>query len=145
MNLRPEERTWAVWCHLTAFVGLLGVPFGHIIGPMVTWQMKKEESAFVDSNGKEALNFQISLTLYAIAAATALLVFIFTSVGVAASRAGEPVPPGTWLPLLLGGYIGPVLALLLFPAIGVIGTVVGAAKAASGKFYRYPLTIRFLR
>lgn len=145
MNLRPEERTWAVWCHLTAFVGLLGVPFGHIIGPMVTWQMKKEESAFVDSNGKEALNFQISLTLYALAAALALLAFIFTSVGVAASRAGESVPPGTWLPLLLGGYIGPVLALLLFPLLGMICTIVAAVKAYDGQLHRYPLTIRFLR
>jgi uncharacterized Tic20 family protein len=145
MNLRPDEKTWAMWCHLTAFVGLVGVPLGHIIGPMVVWQMKKDDSAFVDASGKESLNFHISLTLYTFVAIVVLLVFFFTSIYLTAGAAGEHVAPGTWLPLLLGGFLGPLLGLLIFPLLGVIFTVVGAIKAANGELYHYPFAIRFLR
>lgn len=51
-------------CHLLALTAMIGVPVGNILGPLVIWLMKKDESAFVDYHGKESLNFQISMIIY---------------------------------------------------------------------------------
>ncbi|OXS14101.1 orotate phosphoribosyltransferase [Zobellella denitrificans] len=58
----PDERNWAMFCHLSVFAGLL-FPFGNVIAPLVLWLLKRRESAFVDFHGKEVLNFQITLLL----------------------------------------------------------------------------------
>ena len=55
-----EARMWAMWCHLSAIVGYLGVPFGNIIGPFVVWMIKRDTDPFVDDHGKESLKFEIS-------------------------------------------------------------------------------------
>lgn len=57
-----EVRQWAMFCHFAAFLGLV-FPFGNLLGPLIVWQIKKELDPFVDEQGKEALNFQISVTL----------------------------------------------------------------------------------
>lgn len=69
-------------CHLSAlpfFYTLLG----GIIAPLVVWSIKKDEFAFVDVHGKEAINFQLTMLIYwGIAIALACLTF-GASVGVA--------------------------------------------------------------
>ena len=58
-----EARRWAMLCHYAAFLGFV-VPFiGNVIGPLVVWQFKREDDPFIDSQGKEALNFQLTVTL----------------------------------------------------------------------------------
>ena len=113
-QLKPTQdaRMWAMFCHLVGLVGFV-IPFGNIIGPLVIWILKKDEFPYVDEQGKEALNFQISMTIYIIA--SALLVLI--AVGI----------------LLL-------IALGLF---GLIMIVIAAVKANSGEKFHYPLAIRF--
>ena len=56
-------------CHLSAFAGFTGIPFGTILGLLVIWLLKREESPFIDTHGKEALNFQISVIIYGIISA----------------------------------------------------------------------------
>ena len=58
-----NERQWAMFCHLAALSGYL-IPFGNIIGPLIVWQMKKQEYPLVDEHGKASLNFQISGLIY---------------------------------------------------------------------------------
>lgn len=109
-----SERTWGMLCHLSAF-GLFVFPaFGNLIGPLIIWLVKKDESTFVDDQGKEVLNFQISATIY-------LFVTGFLSF------------------LLIG--IPFLVALGIFWFVIVI---VAAVQANEGKPYRYPLTIRFI-
>jgi uncharacterized Tic20 family protein len=109
-----EARTWALFCHLGALAGYI-IPFGHIIAPLIIWLIKKDESPLVDDQGKESLNFQISMTIYAI---IALL-----------------------LTLILIGYIL-FVALMIFDLVMVI---VAAVRANSGEKYRYPLCIRLIK
>ncbi|MDZ7291403.1 MAG: DUF4870 domain-containing protein [candidate division KSB1 bacterium] len=108
-----DERTWAMFCHLSALAGFI-IPFGNIIGPLVIWSIKKDEFPLVNDQGKEALNFQISMTIYIIAS----LVLILLLIGI---------------PLLIGvGFFG------------LIVTIIAAVKANEGIKYRYPLNIRFV-
>lgn len=58
----PEVRQWAMFCHLSAFLGVW-FPFGHLLGPLIVWQLKRETDPYIDAQGKEALNFQITVAL----------------------------------------------------------------------------------
>ena len=64
-------------CHLTALLGIIGIPFGNIVGPLIIWLLKKNVYPFVNEQGKESLNFQISMTIYALAAALLILIKIW--------------------------------------------------------------------
>ena len=108
-----DANMWAMFCHLSALVGFV-IPLGNIIGPLVIWILKKDEYPLVNENGKEALNFQISMTIYIIAS----IILIIVVIGI---------------PLLI--------ALGLFELIAI---VIAAIKANDGITFRYPLTIRFI-
>ena len=108
-----DERMWAMFCHLSALIGFI-IPFGNVIAPLVLWTLKKEEYPLVNDQGKEALNFQISMTIYVIAS----IILIFVVIG--------------------------IILLILLGIFSLIVIIIAAIKANEGEKYRYPLTIRFL-
>lgn len=63
-----DARTWGMACHLAGLAMFVPIGFGQIIGPLVVWLVKRDEHPFVDEQGKEALNFQISMTIYMLVA-----------------------------------------------------------------------------
>src|SRR5687767_592209 len=77
-NAMSDERTWSLMAHLSALAGLLGVPLGHVLGPLVVWLVKKDQSAVVAAHAKEALNFQITVTI----AGLVCIPLIFVCVGI---------------------------------------------------------------
>jgi uncharacterized Tic20 family protein len=125
LGMRSSTREWEVLCHLSSIAGLLGIPFGNILGPLIIWLWKRHESLGVDAHGKESLNFHISWTLYAFIAGTVTAGLMFVIVGF------------LMLPFLLLG-----LAVGWFAMIILV--IMASIKAGNGELYRYPLTIRFL-
>ena len=65
-EVSKDARMWAMFCHLAGLVGYLIPLIGNIVAPLIIWQIKKDELPFVDEQGKEAVNFQISMSLYAL-------------------------------------------------------------------------------
>lgn len=121
-----STRGWEVMCHLSSLVGMLGVPFGNILAPLVVWLIKRDESLGVDAHGKESLNFNISWTIYWLVAGAIVGLLCIVIIGLAL------------LPLLIvGGIIGWIAMVVL--------TIIASVKASNGQIYRYPLTIRFLK
>lgn len=109
------ERNWAVFCHLGGFgLYLLPFAFGHVLVPLAIWLLKRNESPYVDYHGREALNFQISVTLYGIVAG--VLAFV-----------------------LVGFLLLAVLAAFQFVLM-----VVASVRASQGELYRYPFTLRLV-
>ncbi len=108
-----DEKMWAMLTHISTFAAFV-FPVGNIIAPLIIWLIKKDEFPLVDDQGKEVLNFQISMTIYIIAS----VVLVFFVIGI---------------PVLIG--------LVIFD---FIITIIGAVKANDGIKYRYPITIRFL-
>lgn len=109
----PEERTWAMAAHLSAFAGHF-IPFGHLFGPLIIWLVKRDSSEFVADQAKEALNAQISATIYAAIAFVLVLVLI-----------GFAMLFAIWL-------------------IDIILVIIAAVSANEGKRYRYPLIFRLV-
>ncbi len=103
----------AMFCHLSGLAGFI-VPFGSLVAPIIIWSLKKDDMPFVDEQGKEAINFQISMAIYLFVA----IILCFVIIGI-------PV------------VIGLVLAKLAF-------ALIAAVKASEGKTYRYPFTLRFV-
>lgn len=108
-----EERQWAMFLHLSSFIGYV-IPFGSIVAPLVMWLTKKDQSVFVDEQGKEAVNFQISVMIYAVISIPLCFVMI--------------------------GFV----TLFLVGMLEIVFTVVAAVKANEGLHYRYPMTIRMI-
>lgn len=109
-----DERTWAMLTHLLGLAGLL-VPLGNIIGPLIIWAIKKDEFPLVDDQGKESLNFQITVTIgYVICI---ILMFV-----------------------LIGIFL--IIPLAIYSLVMII---IASIKANDGEAYRYPLTIRFIK
>ena len=109
-----EARQGAMLCHFAAFLGFV-FPFGSVVGPLILWQLKKEKDAFIDDQGKEALNFQI----------TVAIAWIVSMV-------------------LAFAVIGFFLMIVLVIATLVL-TIIGGIKANQGVAYRYPLTWRLVK
>jgi len=109
-----EECNWAMACHLASLAGFI-IPFGNILGPLIIWVIKKEEFPLVGDQGKEAVNFQITVFLAGLIGA--LLIFV-----------------------LIG-----FLVLFALAVYWLVFTVIAAMHASEGESYRYPYTLRLLK
>lgn len=57
-----EDRNYAMGLHLSGLASLF-IGFG-FLGPLIMWLIRKDESEFVDSHGKAALNFHLSMLIW---------------------------------------------------------------------------------
>jgi len=110
-----EDRQMLMWLHLSQLLNLV-TAIGGVIAPILIWQLKKDEIDQMDEQGKEVVNFQISIMIYAIISAILTCVFI-------------------------GIIMLPIVAL-----INIIFPIIYGIKAKDGvNEIRYPLTIRIIK
>jgi len=109
-----DERTWAMLCHFSTYIGFI-FPFGNIIVPLIIWLSKREDLPLVEDQGREVLNFQISMTIYFIISGILCIILI-----------GIPI----------------VIGLIIFD---FIITIVAAISANDGKYYRYPINLKLIK
>ncbi len=107
-EVSQDAKNLAMLCHL---LGLIT----NFLGPLILWLLKKEDDAFIDSNGKEALNFQLTIMFAMIAAG--ILSF-----------------------LCIGFLLMPVIM-----ALDIVFSIIACVKASNGEDYRYPLCIRLVK
>ncbi|MDB4415890.1 DUF4870 domain-containing protein [Akkermansiaceae bacterium] len=108
------ERQWGMLAHLSTFSACVGMPLGNILGPLIMFLIKKDEYPFGGDQAKEALNFNISCTLY-------LLISIALCV------------------VIIGFVLLPILGIFW-----LVATIIAAVRSNEGVSYRYPLCIRFV-
>jgi uncharacterized Tic20 family protein len=113
MSTETSDRMWAAGCHLASFLGFL--PFGHLLGPAAVWLFKRRKIKLVDEQGKQSLNFQLSMTLYMLAVA------ILTTLGL------------------------PSIFLHLLGTAALVAIMLAVVKTMRGEHFRYPGAIRFIR
>ena len=140
-----NENTNAFLIHISAFAGFM-FPFGNIITPLIAWQTLKDRSTFLDEQGKEAVNFNISYSLY---------IFILTM---------------SFVPVFIGsvfrnldnfnsfnhinidfdsnnifGFIGLASLAGIVGLIKIALIIIASLKAKEGENYKYPFTIKFIK
>jgi len=109
-----NERTWGMLAHLSALAGLVIPLVGNVLGPLLVSIARSDQSVFVAAHAKEALNFNISVTLAALVCTLLMLVFV-----------------------------GFLLGSALFIA-WLVMTLIAAIKASEGAAYRYPFSLRLV-
>ncbi|ABM23091.1 MULTISPECIES: DUF4870 domain-containing protein [Shewanella] len=112
-SVTKSDKDFGLLVYASSFIGYL-VPLGSILGPLIIWLMKREESAFVDQCGRSCLNFKLSLLIYVIISG----VLAFIGIG--------------------------FIFLIVLAILDLVCTVLGIIKASEGQVYRYPLTIKFI-
>ena len=111
--MTAEEKQMGMFCHLSSLAGY-AVPFGHVLGPLILWLIKKDTMPFVNSEGKESLNFQISVTIYLIAS----LILSFFCIG--------------------------FILLIALAVFNLVVVILACIESSKGRPYRYPLCIRLI-
>jgi len=147
--LDNHQKNIATFIHLSTFSRFI-IPFGNFIGPLILWIANKEKSEFVDAHGKQILNFQMSILLYAIIIGTISIPFfifkIFNGIDFFDFHGfndfhfniGKPSPL-----LYFTGALG-ALAIICF-ILEIVFIIIASLKARDGELYQYPLTINFLK
>lgn len=110
-----NERTWGMLAHLSALAGLVIPIIGNVLGPLVVSIARSDQSPFVAAHAREALNFNISVTLAAIVCVVLMLV-------------------------LVGFLLGSALFIAW-----LVMTLIAAIKASEGATYRYPISLRLVK
>ena len=115
-------RMWTVLCHASALASLIVPAVGHIVGPLVVWLLKRDDAPEIDDQGKESLNFQISMLIYTVLLGVVCFILMF---------------------VLIGFFLLPLFGVLYL--VDIVLVIIASIKASEGKLYRYPLTIRLIK
>jgi uncharacterized Tic20 family protein len=147
--LDNHQKNIATFIHLSTFSRFF-IPFGNFIGPIILWVTNKDKSEFIDNHGKQAINFQVSILLYAVILGTLSVPFFifkifngfdfidFNGFNNFHINIGKPSAL-----LYLGGVLG-AFAIVGF-IVELILIVIASLKARDGEVYNYPFTIQFLK
>lgn len=122
--ITQNDKNYSSITHLSSFAGWI-FPFENVIVPFVLWWTKKSDSVYIDTHGKAAVNFQLSLTLYCFLLALLIIPLTIFTLGLGL------------IALLLG--IVPILILI------IISIISASIKATHGEYYNYPFTIEFIK
>ncbi len=139
--------------HLSNFASYI-IPFSGLIVMIVMWASRKNESEFVDKNGKIILNWKISTFIYSVVIAILGIVLLGTSIfsldffdNLDNVIDDSSMFPGELLGIfgILGSVFSLIIPLLLIAMLDFIFTIIGAVKASSGNLWNYPFSIRFFK
>jgi len=116
-DINLPSKAERTWAMLCHISVFIGIiiPFGNILAPLIIWLIKKDEMSFVKDQGIQVLNFQISMTIYLMLSIFLIILLI-------------------GIPMVFGLFI-----------INFISTIIGAIQSNDGKFYRYALSIQFIK
>ena len=113
-GVNAEEKQWGMFAHLASLAGII-IPLGNLLGPLIVWLVKKDTMPFVADQGKEALNFNITVFIAAFISGILTLVLI--------------------------GF----LLLIVVGIAWLVLTILAALAANKGETYRYPFTLRLIK
>ncbi|ABF46264.1 MULTISPECIES: DUF4870 domain-containing protein [Deinococcus] len=148
-GLIPEpDRTPALIIHLSPLLGLVLPALGNVLGPLAAWLAYRDRAPVLDQQGKEALNFQLSVWLYAFL--TGLLFLALFSLGLLGGVFGAAAGSPHLGALALFGSLAAFFAFfipasLVLWALPLVVMLLAVLRVSQGQAYRYPLRIRFIR
>ncbi len=147
--MTTNEKNSATFIHLSTLTQYF-IPFGNYIFPILIWSSKKNESEFVDFNGKQTLNFQLSMFLYSLLllliAVPIILYAVFNNVDIVNNYNYDfdnfPLSKITGI-VMIGIIAG--LIFCFMKAMEFFLIIHAAVKSSNGENYKYPLSIPFFK
>lgn len=139
-----NQNTNAFLIHISAFAGFI-FPFGHIITPLIAWQTLKDRSPFLDEQGKEAVNFNLSYTLYAFLLSLTFIPFAIGSFFSNSNNFNNFHMNFDFNTNNILGFIGLGTVTGIVYLLGIALVIIASMKAKEGENYKYPFTIKFIK
>ena len=144
-----HQKNIATFIHLSTFSRFI-FPLGNIIAPIILWIVNKDKSQFIDAHGKQAINFQISIFIYAIILGTVSVPFfvfnLFNDFNFLDFNVFENIHINISKPsplLYITGFLS-IVGILGF-ILEIVFIIKASLTARKGKLYNYPLTINFIK
>ncbi len=147
-----SENNLATFTHLSSLSQYF-IPFGNYIFPLLIWNSKKEDSEFIDFNGKQILNFQLSILVYtliiAMIATPIIIIKFFNTIPLETiSYNKEFIFNHLNLENFSGTLLFAIIAILILIGLKVAEfflIIYASLKTSNGEKYQYPLTILFIK
>ncbi len=118
-----DQHTWSDIAHASSFIQLVGIP--SVFGPLVVWLIRRDDPV-VEPHARAALNFQLSLLIYAFAAGIAAIILAISIVGI------------VLLPVIL-------LVFLALVVLEFVFAILASVAASRGELYSYPLSLHLIK
>lgn len=147
-----NNKNLATFVHLST-LSQYCIPFGNYIFPILIWSTNKDKSTFIDFNGKQVLNFQLSIFLYTLLLAL-IAVPIFIGTVFSAIPFNAVINEDSFvmnhfnIEEISGIVIVAIIAILTFIGLKVAEfflIIYASLKTANGEEYKYPFTIPFIK
>lgn len=143
--LTQNEKNTSFLIHISAFLSFV-FPFGSILGPLIMWSVNKDKSTYLDDNGKQAVNFNLSYTLYLFVLGMAAFPFAFGSFFNHIRHIDDFENLSFHFDFNnLFGFLSLASIISIVGIIKFALVIVAAIKASRGEVYNYPLTIKFVK
>ncbi|NDV15981.1 DUF4870 domain-containing protein [Muricauda sp. TY007] len=157
-TITKHERNLSAIIHASMFSKYF-IPFGNFILPLILWTANKKEHAFVDYNGKQALNFQISMLLYSIVAGLVTIPFFIgfwpdlfdwnffgfhglsdlNNLNIHIDSDDFRFGRLFW-PVGISGFLQVALGI-----VNIVFTILATIRTNEGEYFKYPFTIKFIK
>lgn len=151
-----HEKNLSAFIHVSTFSRYF-IPLGNLLAPLILWSANKKDYALVDHNGKQALNFQLSLLLYSILAGAISLPFLigfmphfwdwggfdwhnWNGFHWNWNWDGDHFPFRMLWPLGIAGLVQGAISVF-----NVVFTILAAIRTHEGQVFKYPMTIPFIK
>lgn len=122
--ITQNDKNYSSITHLSSFAGWI-FPFGNVIAPLILWLAKKNESTYIDTHGKAAVNFQLSIMLYCFLLALLIIPITIFTLGI--------------------GLIALLISIIPILVLIIVLIISASIKANNGEYYQYPFTIEFIK
>ncbi|UZD22864.1 DUF4870 domain-containing protein [Algoriphagus halophytocola] len=130
-----NENTYCFLIHIAMLLGFVHVILGLIV-PVVLWSLNREQNRTIDMHGKNVINWILSLMIYM--GICLIMVFPLSNLMNISYNFSIDISA---LPSLFSGFLP--ISILMF--LNLVFILIASLKASVGKFWRYPLAIRFFK
>ncbi|WP_459211796.1 DUF4870 domain-containing protein [Aquimarina rhabdastrellae] len=150
-SIPKQSKTISALIHIS-ILSKYFIPLGNYIIPLLLWQANTKDS-FISKNGKEALNFQLSLLVYSILLVIIAIPFvIYTLANTAMSFDHQHHITDEYFLTHINEFMGITifgiiagLCILTTLVVEIVCAILAATRASDGEVYKYPITIRFIK
>ena len=112
--MKKQNNQLIVLTHLSQLISVV-IGFGSLLLPLILWLTQKEKVYTMDTHGKNIVNFQLSMLIYALLCIPLILLFGL-------------------------GFVG----LIAIGIVSLVFPIVNAIKASHGEIAKYPLSLNFI-
>jgi uncharacterized Tic20 family protein len=151
-GLSSEQRSLGMWMHLAPLLAIplnmfIPIPFLGLVATLVLYYSQRDKGEFVSSNGKESVNFQITLALVGILIFIIMMIFFGGSIFsmIMGGASGSETAAGAGVMGLIGTSLIVGLVVMVVGIGAIVLMIIGTIRANSGQVYRYPISIRLVK